>query len=135
MGYFNIKKDNELISTGGYFFCHACLVARPLVEQSPDPRYCSGCFEVLKVEAALQPTRKVSWMPKNITPKTAPEATETAPARQDVVSKIQQDGNPPIIEKHGIMQQERGRPRKEGKISRSTTWRREKQGVLGMRVF
>ena len=133
-GYFNIKRENELIDAGSHFWCEACVVARPLVEQSPDPRYCQSCFDVLKLEAEMQPTRRAAWMQKivkkaKIDRKPIPEATQTTPARQEVVAKIKQHGKPPITEKQGIMQQ-RGRPRKEGEVSRATRWRRAKQGVL-----
>ncbi len=58
--YFDIKRDNELIAAGTHFWCDACVVAQPLVEQSSDPRYCQSCYEVLKVEAEMQPTRRAA---------------------------------------------------------------------------
>ena len=136
--YFDIKRDNELIAAGSHFWCEACVVARPLVEQSPDPRYCLSCFDVLKVEAEMQPTRRVAWMPRivkkttrvNISRETAPAATQTAPARQEVVAKLVHYGKPPITEKQVVMQHPGGRPRKQGEVHRATRWRRAKQGVL-----
>jgi len=97
-GYFSIKRDNELIAGGTHFWCQACVVARPLVEQSSDPRYCQRCYEVLKVEAEMQPTRRAAWMPKivkkatreNISHKTAPEATQTTPEPEEGCDTIQQ---------------------------------------------
>ncbi len=50
--YFDIKGDLEIINTGG-FFCHACVVGKPTEEQSPDPRYCQGRYELLAKEAEL----------------------------------------------------------------------------------
>ena len=130
MSYFDIKRNNQLIASGTHFWCEACVVARTLVEQSPDPRYCQGCFDVLKVEAEMQPSRRVAWMPKNISHKTAPEATQTTPARQEVVAKLVHYGKTPITEKQVVMQHPGGRPRKQGEVHRTTRWRRAKQGVL-----
>ena len=46
---FDIKRDIEIEQAGG-FFCHACLVSKPAGEQSPNPRYCQGCYADLKTE-------------------------------------------------------------------------------------
>jgi len=66
-GYFNIKRDNELIAAGTHFWCEACVVARPLGNQSPDPRYCLHCYEVLVKEAAMLKDagswRRPGWLP------------------------------------------------------------------------
>ena len=61
-GYFNIKRDNELIAGGG-FWCNACLVGKPASELSPDPRYCQFCYEFLLDEAKLL-TGKPAWVPR-----------------------------------------------------------------------
>jgi len=132
-GYFSIKRDDELIAAGGFFWCEACVVARPMVEQSPDPRYCLSCFDVLKVEVEMQPTRRAAWIPKSMSHKTTPGATEVAPVRQEVVAKIVPPIIPPVTEKKGIMQQ-RGRPRKEGEVHRATRWRRQKKAEQGVLV-
>jgi hypothetical protein len=66
-GYFDIKRDNKLIAAGTHFWCEACLVARPIDNQSLDPRYCQGCYEVLVMEAEmLKETgtwRRPEWLP------------------------------------------------------------------------
>lgn len=63
MSYFDIKKDIRVEKAGG-FFCEACLVCKPVSEQSPDGRYCKGCFEVLKEEAEMLSSRtKSAWIP------------------------------------------------------------------------
>ena len=47
------------------FYCHACLMDKPANEQSPDPRYCQGCFDFLTKEAELLPGgKRPSWKPK-----------------------------------------------------------------------
>jgi hypothetical protein len=70
MAYFDIKRDNQLIFTGKFFWCNSCLVARPISEQSPDNRYCQSCFETLKEEAKLLHQKKPSWIPNpSIKPK------------------------------------------------------------------
>jgi hypothetical protein len=64
--YFDTKRDNQLIASGNYFWCEACLKARPLDDQSPDPRYCLGCYEFLLKEAILLPPKqgRPKWVPK-----------------------------------------------------------------------
>jgi len=64
---FDIKRDNELIKTGTHFWCQACVVARPVKELSPDPRYCKSCYAFLKAEASLLPaTRHPGWTPRAV---------------------------------------------------------------------
>lgn len=45
------------------FFCEACLMNKPLTEQSLDPRYCRPCCDFLTEEAKLSST-KPDWVPK-----------------------------------------------------------------------
>ena len=119
---FDIKRDKAIIEAGG-FWCSACLSGKPANEQSPDPRYCQGCFKFLLDEAALlSPNRgKPAWVP-------TPGRTEALPAKREVVAKLPAKGITPV----GVLQHTGGRPRKEGKIHRTTEWRRKKelQGVL-----
>ena len=56
---FDIKRDLEIIKDGG-FFCQACVVGKD--DQSPDPRYCQGCYGLLLQETKLAPG-KASWKP------------------------------------------------------------------------
>jgi len=64
MTYFDIKRDNEIEKNGG-FFCHACVVGKPASEQSPDQRYCQGCYEFLLHEASLlNPRNRPRWVPR-----------------------------------------------------------------------
>ena len=70
MAYFDSKRDNELITAGG-FFCQACLVGKPSGEQSADSRYCQGCFDVLSKEAKILGRGKKDWVPiKGVSPAT-----------------------------------------------------------------
>ena len=129
-GYFSIKRDNELIAAGTHFWCQACVVARPLVEQSPDPRYCLSCYEVLKTEAGLLAGRKKpTWVPR-----VADSNTNTStkpPEGQRGVTKVIPPNYPQGADKNGIMlQKKKGRPVKEGAVTRMTRWRRAKQGAL-----
>jgi len=63
-GYFDTKRDIEIEKAGG-FWCHTCLVSHPATEQSPDPRYCQGCYEFLLKEAEmLSPGKYPKWIPK-----------------------------------------------------------------------
>jgi len=56
-----VKKD--IIKNGAYhFFCHACIVDKPASEQSPDPRYCQGCYEFLCHEA-FKTSERPKWVP------------------------------------------------------------------------
>ena len=55
--HFAIKGDLEVINTID-FFCCACVVGKPADEQSSDPRYYYGCYELLLKEAELLPVSK-----------------------------------------------------------------------------
>ena len=48
--YFDIVRDNAQIASGTHFWCHSHLSAVPLIEQSPNPRYCLTCFENIRGE-------------------------------------------------------------------------------------
>jgi hypothetical protein len=68
--HFDSRRDREIIEVSG-FFCQACAVGKPASEQSPDPRYCQGCYEFLLKEAELLTgTKRPKWIPK---PQTAPK--------------------------------------------------------------
>ncbi len=68
-GYFDIRRDVEIINAGG-FFCEACLVGKPAAEQSPDPRYCQDCYDLLLREAERLPgVKRPVWIPKHQKPK------------------------------------------------------------------
>jgi hypothetical protein len=63
-GYFSTERDREIEEAGG-FWCHACLVSHSATEQSPDPRYCQGCYDFLLKEAEILPkTKHPAWIPK-----------------------------------------------------------------------
>lgn len=121
---FSATRDREMIEAGG-FFCQACLVGKPLDDRSTDPRYCLGCYEFLRAEAKLErQTKKAFWVP-------AADYIgrgEALPIQKKPVAKLPDKGMTPA----GIMQHPVGRPRKEGKVHRTTEWRRKKvmQGVL-----
>jgi len=62
---FNAARDSDVVGFVG-FFCSACLVGKPLDDQSADPRYCLGCHEFLSDEARmLSGTKQLKWMPKS----------------------------------------------------------------------
>ncbi len=63
-GYFDSERDKDIIEAGG-FFCLACAVGKPADDQSPDPRYCQGCYDFLLKEAEMLPSNKrPKWIPK-----------------------------------------------------------------------
>lgn len=65
-GIFDSKRDCEFIAAGTHFFCQTCLVARPVSDRSPDPRYCWGCYDFLAEEAKMLPANKrPAWIPKD----------------------------------------------------------------------
>ena len=65
MSNFDVKRNREIEKAGG-FWCHACLVSHPATEQSPDPRYCQGCYDFLHKEAEMLPRNKrPAWIPKS----------------------------------------------------------------------
>ena len=58
------KHDNAIVEASG-FFCHACVVDKPVSEQSPDSRYCLGCYDFLLKEAEiLSPGKHPKWVPR-----------------------------------------------------------------------
>lgn len=121
---FATDRDRAIIEAGG-FFCEACLVGKPLDDVSPNPRYCLGCYEVLSAEAKLLGRgKKPSWLPVV----DHSRRVRALPAQQEPVAKLCDKGKQPL----GIMQHAVGRPRKGGKVHRTTEWRRKKaeQGVL-----
>lgn len=70
-GYFDIKRDNAIINAGG-FPCQACLVGTPAAEQSPDPRYCQTCYDILfKETGMLSGGKRPAWLPKPQKPEEA----------------------------------------------------------------
>jgi hypothetical protein len=76
---FSIKQDKATIGAGG-FWCSACLSGKPSSEQSPDPRYCKGCFQVLSEEARLlSGGKRPAWLPKPQTPEKAVESQYPIP--------------------------------------------------------
>jgi len=128
---FNCARDKEQIAAGTHFFCQAHQIAVPREQQSVDPRYCRDCYDFLLQEAALIPrnrSKSPKWLPitdVGITPQTA---IETLPVPKIGVSKLH-NGKTLILTtkgtREGIMKQ-RGRPKKEGEVSRVTQWRRSK---------
>lgn len=68
-GYFDSERDKAIIEAGG-FFCQGCLVGKPAVVQSQDPRYCQGCYDFFLKEAEmLSETKRPRWIPKPQKPK------------------------------------------------------------------
>jgi hypothetical protein len=60
-----MKTQAEIEKGIGAFFCHACVMDKPVTEASPDSRYCQGCYDFLLKEAELLPVNKRSgWIPK-----------------------------------------------------------------------
>lgn len=107
----------------GMFWCRGHLTDQLLVEQSDDPRYCRGCCEFLLNEAALLPAKRrgiAAWVP-------VPKAPEALSVNKSPSFATPDKGNVPV----GVLQHTGGRPQKEGKVHRTTEWRRKKgkQGV------
>ena len=70
MVQFDIKKDIDLINAGTHFWCKACVVARPLDDQSPEPRYCLACYEIIEKEKKIDLQQKQNrdyWTPDGMT--------------------------------------------------------------------
>ena len=65
--YFSELYRPELAKAGTHFFCHACLVHRPVDDRSPDERYCQQCFEFLSDEMAAAKKnnqKQAAWWPE-----------------------------------------------------------------------
>lgn len=103
MSSFSIKQDNELTAKGSHFWCKACVVARPISEQSPDPCYCRQCFKLLTFEASLLRghDNKSAWIPK-VPKAVATSATATRHgASAPSVSVLQTDSASGMIKRTG----------------------------------
>ena len=63
---FDTTRDAALIKAGTHFYCLSHLSARPIEEQSSDPRYCRSCCDFLLQEAELAGGhyRKAAWIPR-----------------------------------------------------------------------
>jgi len=120
MTQFDIKRDIEIENSGG-FWCHGCLIGKLADEQSDDPRYCCDCYKFLLTESTLLPEKqkKPGWVP-------AASHNEPLPAIKKVVAKLPGKGMT-LVE---VLQHPGGRPRKMGKVHRTTTWRRKKEEVI-----
>lgn len=58
-----IEEQTNREEAGG-FWCHTCLISHPAAEQSPDSRYCQGCYEFLLKEAEMDTSRRGGdWKP------------------------------------------------------------------------
>lgn len=121
---FDIVRDLEIVNAGG-FFCKACCVGKPTTEQSPDPRYCQGCYDYLLKEAEyLSAGKKPGWVPRQ-------DAASRQPEPEKRVTKIIQVP----LRGDGIMLHEKRRPGRPNKpdgepVCRMTEYRRRKQAVL-----
>ena len=122
---------------------------------SADPRYCQGCYEVFKSGKREESGPKDYWTKDGnlfihyekkygITKsggtvylgaiqETPPDGADSLLSSEEVVSIIPAKEIIPTTEiqaqANGIMKQ-RGRPRKEGEVSRVTAWRRRKERQL-----
>jgi hypothetical protein len=95
---FDIKRDNELIAVGSHFWCEGHMTARPIDDQSPDPRYCLVCYDFLLQEAKIViGHKKAAW---------APRKNATQRIRADANQEI--DTSPMSSPRGGIMSHKRG---------------------------
>ncbi len=162
-----IKQDNEIIAAGG-FWCHACLVGKPVGKQSLDPRYCQGCYESIKgnkfgilpspgdmqsdywtkdgaffihsgQKYGISASGKTIYCGLVEVKESGRASAEALSKGQEVVAKLPEGELVGVedvqAENGGSFETSKhlgGRPRKEGKVHRVTTWRRgkETQGVL-----
>jgi hypothetical protein len=106
MSKFDVKRDNELIAAGTHFWCEACLIARPLDDQSPDERYCQGCYDFLLKEARMLKEagswRRPDWIPKlKTSPKKVGYASTPTPRNMSTLNedKIEVDIIRPSVAK------------------------------------
>lgn len=90
------------------FFCRACLNDRPIGEQSLDPRYYGVCCDFLVAESReLLKRRTPAWAP-----------SATPPSSSGRGSGESSGGL--VSGRCRILKRGRGRPRKEGALSRTT---------------
>lgn len=159
---FDIKRDNQMINAGTHFWCSGCLVAKSKSEQSPDPRYCQGCYELLSGEKKANDAPDF-WTKNNSVYITGGRGYCVTPAGGRVcIGAVDQGGNPqepvfsatdspldskidvsklltkgiiPKAENGGSFETLKhpvGRPRKQGELSRVTAWRRQREETQGV---
>ena len=87
-GYFDIKRDIEVINKGG-FFCQACAVGKTEDKMSQDSRYCLDCYKLLLKEAALL-SGQPKWRPRSVstTAKISPQNTQPIPTHTKKVKEV-----------------------------------------------
>lgn len=145
---FDIHRDNKLIAKGNHFWCVACLVARPLKEQSLDPRYCQGCYKSLSHEAQLL-AESGSWKHPKWIPVAKEQRTAQEPIPQEKmkmltvnstgaignnlevsVSKSHLSGRPTSYKKRELPEELIKQLNREGLGSKAITSRLKKQGYI-----
>jgi len=123
-GYFDIKRDNAIINAGG-FSCQACLVGTPAAEQSPDPRYCQTCYDILFKEAGmLSGGKRPAWIPKPQKPEKAGKKQYRIPQHGDgIMSTLESKKfevdiiHPPDATRTSVKRGPKHRPLPEGLIN------------------
>lgn len=80
--YFDKLYRPELAKAGTHFFCHGCLVHRPVDDRSADERYCLECFEFLTDEmkvAKKNNQKQAAWWPETTAPEKSAKNTLKKP--------------------------------------------------------
>lgn len=108
---FSAVRDREIIEAGG-FLCKACLVGKPISEQSPNTKYCVSCYEFIKEAEQVD-----NWKLKT-TLDTSPNTDKTSPVRKNkAIRASSKESHPRKVKPHKFALQplRRGRPKKNNK--------------------
>ena len=140
--YFNIQRDNDVINDGG-FFCQACVIGKPAVEISPDPRYCQSCYDFLLKEAEiLHDSKRPKWIPKPQNPqqgaKNQYHVSQVGDAKLSTVEPIEFEvdnfkprGRPKTYKKRPLPEDKIKQLQGEGLGAKAiATWLKGEQGII-----
>lgn len=155
---FDPKRESKLLEGGDHFWCKTCLTVLPLSDQSTDLDHCHECAKLLHEERKTT-HGKESWCRDNTVFVTNGKGWVVGPdCRSYCIGPVDAKGYPvdrhsePHISGPGSQQavskmpdrvsvgrtlvtpifvttKRRGRPRKMGKVSRMTEYRRRKELV------
>jgi hypothetical protein len=111
-------RDIEIKSKPGEFWCHICLMDKPIKERSEDTRYCKGCLAILKSSPEYDYLLDKARVPKHESKKIREEKKEARELakREKAIQKLDKK-NERLDKKSGkiVIHREKGKGKEEYK--------------------